>query len=708
MKRIVLNLMMVLVMITVLVGCSGETEEQKESFSQEEKVTPQENGKQESKLSDEKKKEEDSSQTKTNNDMVQYLGKTKADVVAALGEPDIFGFAEGWRMVYDDLKVFFCLSDEEGTVLSIRFRGEVFGVKEGMTYDEVKAILGNPEGEEVSGQDGTTYLMFYSINNYGLTCELTSKDGDVYSMEVYKKENNEEQAEEIVVGQSILEEDELSKHIKYVDDNIKNFSSEEVDESLDKIVELQYEFLRKYEQIMFENINESILSNVEYDKSEIDNIEAEKERKLITDIFNRGYKLESGEGELYLNIDDTYLTKYDKYISDERKDYQQILVNESEYPTAMDACIMISWDELANRALKCEEFLAKYQNSSKRDEIANKYEGYIYTYLSGLDNSPIIDYETKKISEEVLNSYKKTVAENEGTKTEKIVKAYLKAIEEKGFKITGAVAEGLTERILDEINNETKETKTVVSDESNSFKIESIHLNNLVNKIGRYDYEEPVNKEYDGERTVFYGETMIIETKYSEDIDVENNDIESLVKNANTHIDSSIDMYISMLESNLLRVVLNMPTGKTDESEIDITIPKGIASKSGNMLNKDKVIKLKCVPHVVVKPVSHIEDSQLSGDDIYKAYTTVIPKKSDYEFSLIFSAKVNKESVMEKVKEGFSEFDCEYDWINDKELKISIKNIEDDITAEIDLSSSLDEKGNRIYTTLLIIIEVAS
>lgn len=254
----------------------------------------------------------------------------------------------------------------------------------------------------------------------------------------------EEVKTEIEVENSILEEDDLSKQIKYVDEHIKNFSPEEVDENLDKIAELQIKYIGKYRQIVSENFSEEKLNLIlGHDKIEIDKLETEKERKLITEIFNRGYKLECGEGEVWLGVDDGYLRKYSTFLSEERKDYQEILAKASDVPAVMDACIMISWDELANRALKAEGFLTKYKNSSKRDEIAGYYESYIWLYTSGCDNSPIANRSTKKIDEEVLNSYRKTVAENEGTATAKIIKTYLEAIEGNNLKITDSVTEVL-------------------------------------------------------------------------------------------------------------------------------------------------------------------------------------------------------------------------------------------------------------------------
>jgi hypothetical protein len=57
-------------------------------------------------------------------------------------------------------------------------------------------------------------------------------------------------------------------------------------------------------------------------------------------------------------------------------------------------------------------------------------------YITGLDNTPIYDWSTKKLSNEVKDSYEKIIAENQDSLTAEILKEYLNHLRENDWKIT--------------------------------------------------------------------------------------------------------------------------------------------------------------------------------------------------------------------------------------------------------------------------------
>lgn len=93
-----------------------------------------------------------------------------------------------------------------------------------------------------------------------------------------------------------------------------------------------------------------------------------------------------------------------------------------------DGGLTISFEELANRIFKTEEYLKFYPNTKRRKEILQEYEFKINAYLSGLPNTPIEDYETKEINKEVLESYKMTSKKE--YEISNIVTEYLTIVEE--------------------------------------------------------------------------------------------------------------------------------------------------------------------------------------------------------------------------------------------------------------------------------------
>ena len=232
-----------------------------------------------------------------------------------------------------------------------------------------------------------------------------------------------------------------------------------------------------------------------------------------------------------------------------------------------------------------------------------------------------------------------------------------------------------------------------------TLKIETITLENLVNFTGRYDYDKPLDVEYTGERTAFYGERIFANIKFSEEIS--NTNYEEIIKIANPNI--SLKTWLK--DSRLLTVGITFPEDDTKQREIDIILPKEISSNSGNILVEDTIIKLEVIPHLSVKVVSNNENFPFSKDKVFNNYFNNIKKNMSYSFSLIFNEPVNTDSVLENVNSTYNEFHPEYTWVSDRELKISFGTIKERIDSKVNLSTALDAVGNRIYTTLLIVIE---
>lgn len=233
-----------------------------------------------------------------------------------------------------------------------------------------------------------------------------------------------------------------------------------------------------------------------------------------------------------------------------------------------------------------------------------------------------------------------------------------------------------------------------------SLRIESITLKNLVNFTGRYDYDKPLETEYTGERTVFYGERIFANIKFSEEI--LNTNYEDIIKKANPNM--NIKTWLE--EGSLLVFGITFPIDDTEQRDIDIILPKEISSNSGNTLAEDTIIKLEAIPHLSVKVVSNNKNFPFSKDKTFLNYFTNIKKNMSYSFSLIFNGSVNTDNVQSNIDSSLHKFHPEYTWLSDRELKVSFGAVKERIDSKINLSTALDADGNRIYTTLLIVIDV--
>lgn len=237
------------------------------------------------------------------------------------------------------------------------------------------------------------------------------------------------------------------KVIPYIDEYISKLTDIEGDHMISKLEKVLEKFLESTTDDLFEIDQNYELINLAGDelffpKEKIQDIKSEELRDEVIRIMDNKYKLINLEGNYYPIIDYEKLQEYNEYISTELKDYLEIKVMESDKPMAIDAGLFISYDELAERILKIEEYIKHYSGGQRFEEMLKNYRIKLAIYLSGIDNSPISDYETGKIYDDVLESYKKT-SNTKDTITGFIVTKHLKSIEEAEYIVDEKVKDSV-------------------------------------------------------------------------------------------------------------------------------------------------------------------------------------------------------------------------------------------------------------------------
>lgn len=250
--------------------------------------------------------------------------------------------------------------------------------------------------------------------------------------------------------------------VKFIDENIEKVEKEEAVEMIRDLEEVQEEYLTKYtDQLFMEDYQMELLrvsqvtesreedeNDIQhmlfFDTTKTDQINNGNLKELIDKIIKGKYKLINMEGAFYPIIDYEELKAYNKYFSDEMKDYLDIKSMDSNMPTILDAEFLISFDELSERLITVENYIVKYPEGLKYEEVLRLYGAYLRLYLEGSDNTPIYDFETNKIRDDVLSSYKKT-GNIKDTVTSKIVNKYINIIEENQNLIDNQVFSKITE-----------------------------------------------------------------------------------------------------------------------------------------------------------------------------------------------------------------------------------------------------------------------
>jgi hypothetical protein len=157
--------------------------------------------------------------------------------------------------------------------------------------------------------------------------------------------------------------------------------------------------------------------------------------KEITGYLKSGMKISGNDGDGY------YLAESFEFLTDILKNYQFDLakffqfMKEEETPIAIDAGLQIPWDDLRKKFLRFEKFSRDYPNLKETKEyIEPKIKELFGVYLTGLDNSPAFDWESRKLDSELKKSYEIFLIENKNSSYFEILRNYYTILEKDNFK----------------------------------------------------------------------------------------------------------------------------------------------------------------------------------------------------------------------------------------------------------------------------------
>ncbi|MED5016805.1 hypothetical protein P9847_05745 [Paenibacillus chibensis] len=149
-------------------------------------------------------------------------------------------------------------------------------------------------------------------------------------------------------------------------------------------------------------------------------------KALFKGARDSGYRLETSEGMFYLVVDYPRFQKVRSYVTADIKSYIDIMTAETKAPFANDAALSIGWTEVTKRALAQEAFVKTFPHSNRTAQVNNLYTQYLSISMSGLNNTPLFDYDTHKVDAKAKAALQAAVSKGDVTKS-----GYLKKI--KGF-----------------------------------------------------------------------------------------------------------------------------------------------------------------------------------------------------------------------------------------------------------------------------------
>lgn len=219
--------------------------------------------------------------------------------------------------------------------------------------------------------------------------------------------------------------------ISHVDDNIKKLSQIEADIMIDELEKRldgdKEELMNRIFATDKDNELMAIAGTEKYfPEDKISEIKDSDLKEEIKNAYDNMYKLVNLEGEFYPIVDYSKLIKYNNALSDELKEYLEVMAMDSDNLPFADAGITITFEDLADRIIKTESHLNKYIAGLRHEELLDLYENKINAYMKGLPNTRISG-EDKQVLDQVFASYQETAA-LEGYITSFILNQYVEDI----------------------------------------------------------------------------------------------------------------------------------------------------------------------------------------------------------------------------------------------------------------------------------------
>ncbi|CAM4112869.1 hypothetical protein [Saccharibacillus endophyticus] len=161
--------------------------------------------------------------------------------------------------------------------------------------------------------------------------------------------------------------------------------------------------------------------------------------KLLAEIENNGYVLDSTEGYFFPKIDYLRYMKQASRTTGRYADYLKIRSDETVSELTKDAGLMVSWKELVERAERQSRYLVSYPNTPETETVQQMYDQSLYIVLYGTDNVPLFDYDTRKIDPEAKAAYRKQIRTKSQSPFTKMLRNYTRVLEQNGGTLTKSV-----------------------------------------------------------------------------------------------------------------------------------------------------------------------------------------------------------------------------------------------------------------------------
>ena len=159
---------------------------------------------------------------------------------------------------------------------------------------------------------------------------------------------------------------------------------------------------------------------------------SKKLREYNDRLKKNGFEVSSTEGISYIQQDRNFIAKYFyTYISPTMKEYLEQLNKENKEGFQEDAGLIIETKQYVNRLVWWDNFIKKNGGFISIDKARENRKYFLTFFVQGMDNSPVISYETNTLDDYYKTAYTYLQNNFPNSETNKIVNPYFKALLQK-------------------------------------------------------------------------------------------------------------------------------------------------------------------------------------------------------------------------------------------------------------------------------------
>ena len=246
---------------------------------------------------------------------------------------------------------------------------------------------------------------------------------------------------------SAILEDLDKDNLRNIDLALKIFINNRTDSlGRDSMLVSFNEFLTTVMQEYFDN---KLLGNKELTDHFGNKEDQTEAQKLTRSLAIHGILLNFREGEFYLEPNLGFVSeRLGNVLTAASREYLSARIKLARNFSGNKNQALTPPDSIAFQVVSWEDFLTKYPGYVMKDDIHSQYLDALTAYLSGMEQMPLFDADTKKIEPKYLSSYQHFIESNPTRESAKVVKKFYELLTRKGFKYDEAMDTFLSEEIL--------------------------------------------------------------------------------------------------------------------------------------------------------------------------------------------------------------------------------------------------------------------